>query len=435
MLQRLANFFNHLLSRFLPDPFLFAVIISLFVFLSGILIGNSYLFMTLSFGKGFFSLNAFTMQMILILVSGHILANTEASHRLLHLFLSRIESPKSAIVITTVFSIFVSWLNWGFGLIAGAVFAKEVAKKVKDVDYRLLIASAYSGFVVWHGGLSGSIPLTIATEKHFAVGSIGIVPVGDTLFSPLNLTILALLLLGLPIVNLLMLPKQEERFFYSVKEEKIETEEGRETSFAAGLENSKLISIIVFLLGFSYLFLHFFQKGFNLNLDIVNFLFLFLGILLHKTPIRFLKSAENAVKGTSGIIIQFPFYAGIMGMMVDSGLAKLISQFFVMIADNATFPLFTFWSAGILNLFIPSGGGQWAVQGPVVLNAAKELGISMPKIAMAVSWGDAWTNLIQPFWALPALAVAGLKIRDIMGFCIINLFFSGIVISLAFLIF
>jgi short-chain fatty acids transporter len=163
----------------------------------------------------------------------------------------------------------------------------------------------------------------------------------------------------------------------------------------------------------------------------VNFSLLFLGILLHLTPIRFLESARLAVKGTSSIILQFPFYAGIMGMMVDSGLAKNISNLFVEISNPTTFPLFTFWSAGVLNLFIPSGGGQWAVQGPIVLAASRELGVSYSKIAMAVAWGDAWTNLIQPFWALPALAVAGLGIRDIMGFCLVSLIFSGVVISIA----
>jgi short-chain fatty acids transporter len=141
------------------------------------------------------------------------------------------------------------------------------------------------------------------------------------------------------------------------------------------------------------------------------------------------------VKGTSSIILQFPFYAGIMGMMVDSGLAKNISNLFVEISNPTTFPLFTFWSAGVLNLFIPSGGGQWAVQGPIVLAASRELGVSYSKVSMAVAWGDAWTNLIQPFWALPALAVAGLGIRDIMGFCLVSLIYSGVVISIGFLVF
>ena len=306
---------------------------------------------------------------------------------------------------------------------------------MRDVDYRLLIASAYSGFVVWHGGLSGSIPLTIATDKHFAMQWMGVVPIRETLFSPLNLFILATLILGLPFINLFMHPKLEDRVLFKSEEEELLQEEKKPNTFAEKLEHSKWISISVSLVGFFYITIYFLSSGFKLNLDIVNFSLLFLGILLHLTPIRFLEAAKLAVKGTSGIILQFPFYAGIMGMMVDSGLAKKISNLFVEISNPTTFPLFTFWSAGILNLFIPSGGGQWAVQGPIVLAASRELGVSYSKIAMAVAWGDAWTNLIQPFWALPALAVAGLGIRDIMGFCLVSLIFSGVVISIAFLVF
>jgi len=174
------------------------------------------------------------------------------------------------------------------------------------------------------------------------------------------------------------------------------------------------------------------ENGWNLNLDIVNFIFLFLGILLHGTPRRFLEAVGNAVKGSSGIIIQFPFYAGLMGIMVSSGLATALSEAFVSISTESTFHVLVFWSAGLVNFFVPSGGGQWAVQAPVMLEAAQSMDVSMAKTAMEVAWGDAWTNMIQPFWALPALAIAGLKAKDIMGFCLIILFVSGAVISLGF---
>jgi len=435
MLRKISNLFTRIIGEYLPDPFILAILISFLVLIAGTFNGHSPTEMISFFGKGFFSLNSFTMQMLLVLVTGHILANTKASHTGISYIIQRIETPTAAILVTTLVSIFISWFNWGFGLIAGAVLAKEVAKKVRDVDYRLLIASAYSGFVVWHGGLSGSIPLTIATDKHFAMQSMGVVPIRETLFSPLNLFILATLILGLPLINLLMHPKLEDRVTFKSEEEELLQEEKNPKTFAEKLEHSKWISISVSLVGFFYITIYFLSSGFKLNLDIVNFSLLFLGILLHLTPIRFLDAAKLAVKGTSGIILQFPFYAGIMGMMVDSGLAKNISNLFVEISNPTTFPLFTFWSAGILNLFIPSGGGQWAVQGPIVLAASRELGVSYSKIAMAVAWGDAWTNLIQPFWALPALAVAGLGIRDIMGFCLVSLIFSGVVISIAFLVF
>jgi short-chain fatty acids transporter len=167
----------------------------------------------------------------------------------------------------------------------------------------------------------------------------------------------------------------------------------------------------------------------GLNLNSVIGLFLFLAILLHQTPANLLKSLQEGVSGGSGIIIQFPFYAGIMAVMKDSGMALQISQSFVTISSAETLPFWSFISAGLVNIFVPSGGGQWALQAPIVIPAAIELGAEINRVAMAVAWGDAWTNLIQPFWALPVLAIAGLKAKDIMGFCLIQLLVSGVIIS------
>ena len=175
-----------------------------------------------------------------------------------------------------------------------------------------------------------------------------------------------------------------------------------------------------------------------LNLNIVNFIFLFLGILLHGDLRRYVDAIGEAAAGAAGILLQFPFYAGIMGMMTvrnEAGvcLAGVISDFFVSISNNVTFPMWTFLSAGIVNFFVPSGGGQWAVQGPIVMPAAPQLGVEPGRAAMAIAWGDQWTNMIQPFWALPALGVAKLSARDIMGYLVIVLLFTGLVAILGFL--
>ena len=180
---------------------------------------------------------------------------------------------------------------------------------------------------------------------------------------------------------------------------------------------------------------HFATKGFILDLNIVNTIFVILGIILHGTPQRFLAAVQDAIKTTGGIVFQFPFYAAIMGMMTDSGLASVISGWFVAISNETTFYLFTFYAAGLVNFFVPSGGGQWSVQAPIMLEAATSINADYAKTAMAIAWGDAWTNMIQPFWALPALAIAGLKARDIMGFCVLVLIFTGIIISIGFLFF
>ncbi len=434
------GFFNRLMQRYLPDPFLFVVILSFLVLVLGLIFTDSTVInMVQYWGDGFWSLLAFSMQMVLVLVTGYVLASSPVFKKGLGALASTAKTPGQAIIIVTIISVIASWINWGFGLVIGALFAKELAKKVEGVDYRLLIASAYSGFIVWHGGFSGSIPLTIATEGHFSQNLIGLIPTSETIFATFNVAIVIALFIVLPILNRLMMPNKEE----TVTVDKALLDDGANLQAATvekdaltpadRLENSVIVSIVTGLLGIAFLVYYFTNNGFALNLNIVNFLFLFLGILFHGTPRRFLESVMNAVKGASGIIIQFPFYAGIMGMMTASGLAAVMSEAFVGISNDFSFYFFAFISAGIVNFFVPSGGGQWAVQAPIMLEAAQTMDLSIAKTAMAVAWGDAWTNLIQPFWALPALAIAGLKAKDIMGFCTIVLFISGIVISLGLL--
>lgn len=439
-MKMLVSFFNRIMQRYLPDPFLFVIILTFVVFGLGLIFTDSGPYqMVQHWGGGFWGLLTFSMQMVLVLVTGHVLASSNVFKKGLGALASLAKSPGQAIIIVTVVSMIASLINWGFGLVIGALFAKELAKKVKNVDYRLLIASAYAGFIVWHGGISGSIPLTIATEGHFSQDLIGVISTDQTIFAGFNLLIILILLLVLPVVNRLMMPSKDQTVTVDpvLLENDLQAaaiEQGAMTP-AEKLENSRIVSLLTGIFGLVFLFYYFATNGFKLNLDIVNFLFLFLGILFHGTPKRFLEAVVNAVKGASGIIIQFPFYAGIMGMMTASGLAAVMSEGFVSISNEFTFPFFAFLSAGLVNFFVPSGGGQWAVQAPVMLEAAQTLGVSIPKTAMAVAWGDAWTNLIQSFWALPALAIAGLKAKDIMGYCVLTLIVSGIVISAGMLFF
>jgi short-chain fatty acids transporter len=432
MLGAITNWSTNLVERYLPDPFVLVLLLTLLVYAAGILFeGASPLAMARYWGGGFWQLLEFAMQMVLVLVTGFVLASTPFFRRILSAIARLAKTPGQAIVIVTLVSLAASWINWGFGLVIGALFARQLARAVPSVDYRLLIASAYSGFVIWHGGLSGSVPLTIATPGHFTEKLIGIVPTSQTIFSSYNLIILGALFILIPLTNRLMLG-HGGRPVHVDPDKLIDVEPenaGRVQRPADWLEQSRVISWIVGLLGLLFIGLYVADRGVALNLNIVNFIFLFLGILLHGTPYRFIHSLEEAVKGAAGIVIQFPFYAGIMGMMVESGLAKSLSEWFVSFSTADTLPLFTFWSAGLLNILIPSGGGQWAVQSQVMLPAAMELKADLTRVAMAVAWGDAWTNLIQPFWALPALAIAGLKAKDVMGFCLIVLFVSGAVIS------
>lgn len=438
-MKGLIRFSNNLMERYLPDPFLFVIILTLVVFGLGLgLTGSTPVEMVAYWGEGFWGLLAFSMQMVLVLVTGFVLASSPIFKKGLGKLASFAKSPGSAIIWVTLVSLAASWINWGFGLVIGALFAKELAKRVEHVDYRLLIASAYSGFLIWHAGFSGSIPLSIATPDHPFMAQIGIIPTSETIFASYNLIIIAALVVILPLLNRLMMPKKEETVVVDPKvlvdpEVEKQTAKADQTP-AERLENSWVLSMVIGVLGVSFIVYYFVQNGFALTLDLVNFMFLFLGILFHGTPRKYLIAVQEAVKGAGGIIVQFPFYAGIMGMMTASGLAAVMSEAFVSISTVETFPLFAFLSAGLVNFFVPSGGGQWAVQGPIMLEAAQMLGSDPAKVAMAVAWGDAWTNMIQPFWALPALAIAGLKAKDIMGFCLIVLFVSGVVIGLGLLL-
>ena len=451
LFQSLTHASVVLVQRWLPDAFMFCAFLTFIVFLGAIILTKQgFIDIIRAWYSGFWSLLAFGMQMALVLVTGHTLALTSIFKKTLSNIAGKIHSPKTAIIVVTLVSSMASILNWGFGLVIGAIFAKEIAKKVKGVDYRLLIASAYTGFLLWHGGLSGSIPLQLASPnleviaRQTAGAVTAAVPLSETIFSPLNIFIVLALLITLPLINVSMSPTKEDTVevdpkLLEEKEEYVEKKFSLMTP-AEKIENSRIVPLLLFAMGIVYIVWFFSKNGFNLSLDFVNFIFLFLAILLHGTPKKFLIAFGEATKGAAGVLLQFPFYAGIMGIMTGkdgagSSLAIILSNFFVNISTIKTFPLFSFLSAGVVNFFVPSGGGQWVVQAPIVMPGGVAIGSTLGKSAMAVAWGDAWTNMVQPFWALPALGIAGLGAKDIMGYCVIVTILSGIIISAGFLIF
>ncbi|MCQ2551571.1 MAG: short-chain fatty acid transporter [Clostridia bacterium] len=448
MLKKLSNGCVALVQRYLPDPFIFCIILTIVVFIAAMpLTSQGPMDMVIHWGSGVWNLLAFSMQMALVLVLGTAFASAKPVKKGIRYIASYPKTPAAAIYVVTFVSLVACWLNWGFGLVIGALLAKEVARQLQGVDYRLLIASAYTGFVVWHAGASGSIPLSMgALGEDGFVANTGqalseIVSTSDTIFSGWNLIFCALVLITLPIVNMKMHPDPAHTI---TVDPKLLIEEEEElpapTTPAQKLEQSAILSYVIVACGVVYLVYYFANNGFNLSLDIVNLIFLILGIAFHVKPINYVNAITDAARGSAGIILQFPFYAGIMGMMVGANaitgetLAGVISQGFVSISNQVTFPVFTFLSAGIVNFFVPSGGGQWAVQGPIMMPAGLALGVKPAITGMAIAWGDAWTNMIQPFWALPALGIAGLSARDIMGYCLICLFLVGVIVCGGFIV-
>ncbi|WOK18789.1 MULTISPECIES: TIGR00366 family protein [Rhodopseudomonas] len=411
-----------LVSRYLPDPLIFAILLTIIVFVLGIaLTPTGPIQMVEMWGGGFWNLLGFSMQMALVLVTGHALASSDPIHRAMGWLAAFARTPVQGVMLVAFASAVACTINWGFGLVLGAMFAREVARRIPKADYRLLIASAYIGFMTWHGGLSASVALVAATKGNPMEKTIGLIPITDTLFTNYNYFITGALIVLLPLVCRMMHPADKDVVTIDPKLLQPEVSTRRElkpdASIAERMEESQILSWVVAALGIAYLFLYFSKQGFNITVNTVNLMMLIAGILLHRTPMAYARAITNAARGTAGIMIQFPFYAGIQIMMEHSGLGGLITNLFVEIANKDNFAVLAFFSSGLVNFAVPSGGGHWVIQGPFIMPAAQALGVDLGKSAMAIAYGEEWMNMAQPFWALPALAIAGLGVRDIMGYC------------------
>ena len=438
----MIKFCVRLVQRWLPEPFIFAILLTFVAAVIAMPVCHQTPIEVVEhWGGGVWNLLAFAMQMALVLVCGSALAAAPAVKRGITALARLPKRPAGAIALVTVISALACWLNWGFGLIVGVIFAKEIARQLQGVDYRLLIASAYSGFVVWHAGLSGSIPLTMATPGEALTkatnGALTApVPVSQTILDPHNIVMVLLVIVGITLANTLMHPKQGAVTVDPIllnDEGGMRNEELTKKTPAQRMEHSPVLSWMIGLLLLSYLVLRLGFRGGTLDLGAVIMLFLSLGLLLHGTPLAYVRAFGKAATGAAGIILQFPFYAGIMGIITGIGasgisLGNVLADGCIRISNPTTYPLLTFLCAAVLNLFVPSGGGHWAIQAPIMFTAGADLGVDPGLTGIAIAWGDAWTNLIQPFWALPALAIAKLSAKDIMGYCLIDLIISGVII-------
>ena len=434
-LDYLAKPFLRLVEKFYPDAFIFVIFLSILTFLLAITFTDSSPLQTLNaWGNGLPKLFTFTAQISIIMITAHALAHTEPVEKLLNKIGMLPNSGVQAYSLVTFVSGVASLFAWSFGLIVGGLISKFVAigckkKKIK-VHYPLLVASAYSGYVIWHMGYSSSAALFVASENHTLQDIIGIIPVTETIFSSFNLTTAFLALLLITFINPLMRPQTanstieiEKNLFEKKKEININK---NNRNFAQIIENNKLFSFFIGICLLFFVLYTFYTKGFFLDLNLVSWTFLCFGLILCNSPLHYVKLVNNASPTVGPIILQYPFYAGIMGIMSDTGLIKILADYIVSFSSSELLGFYSFLSAGIVNMFIPSGGGQWAVQGPVMVDAAKTLNVDPYVVVLGVAYGDQWTNMIQPFWTIPLLAIAGLHMRQIMGYTFVIFIFTGL---------
>jgi short-chain fatty acids transporter len=436
MMQRLALALTRWSTRWVPDSWVIAVILTLVAGLTAVLAtGKSPVAVVGYWGDGLWELLAFGMQMAIVIVSGYILAETPVFKNLLERLAGLAKGPRSAVALMALTSLLLAWLNWGLSLIGSGVFAKTLARRVPKADFRLLVASAYLGLgCLWHAGLSASAPLLVATEGHFLVKQIGVIPVTQTIFHPFNLLLSLAVIVVMTTVAVVAHPPEAASVFLDDHSpaEHPQTQAIPRTP-AEAIEQSPLINWLIGGAGLLWLVQYLAQKGAaGINLNVVNLFFLTLGVLLHGTPQRFLKAAEEAGHHVWGIVVQFPLYGGIFGIIKYSGLQDIASTWFAGATSPALYPLFVTWYSGVLNYLIPSGGAKWAVEAPYVLQAAQTMGASVPATVLAYAWGDMLTDIVQPFWAIPLLGLAKLQFRDIMGYALLFFAVYALLVTAAF---
>jgi len=531
MIERLGRLLSEWSERYMPDPFIFAVGLTLVTLVLGVALGQEVADKTTLEATGWLLYHTnpdgsaggwlemfystpwmkFAMQMCIVLITGHALAKSRPVRATIERVADAAHSPGAAVILVALVACSASVLHWGLGAIAGAFMAREVGRAFSDrgvaVHYPLLGAAGYAGFLIWHGGMSGSAPLKVAESGHIGREVLGYeaaavpawvpdaLPISQTLFSPVNLSLVGLSFVLIPALFWLLMPDDASEMEVRGPAED-ETQSDGEDSSASGadtgeqsvlaavtagvgaaagavglcvflgwwvaglftvgalaairistlggsgpeasdesssraaiirvLESTPMLNVLTWLLIGLGLVLLFESQGVAAwGLDSVNLLFLGLGILAHPSPRSYIDAVVEGTKGAAGIILQFPFYFGILGLLKASGLIHQIAEFFVGLSSPTTFPIFAFLSAGIVNFFVPSGGGQWAVQGQVVIEAAHSLGVDLEKAIVAFSWGDAWTNMLQPFWALPLLGIMDLEARDIVGYTALVMFVTG----------
>lgn len=465
MVEALGRTLDGAFRRYMPDPFVLAVLLSALVIAMAVGFGDAFdptlsalgrLHATvLAWGQYLFEPRRadgtvvkgylyFAFQMCVMLVTGHALATSKPVKRIVSTLASVPRTARQAVALVAAVATAAALTHWALGLVVGALVAREVGRQASArgvaVHYPLLGAAGYSGLMVWGGGLSGSIPLKAAEYTGTtASGAPVSIPLEATLFSELNLVVCAVALVGVPLVAAMLHPREgasiqpfrgDEGGGSSAPEEAVgPTGDARQSSFVRWLETSPIPALAVAALGLWGPVSAMASGTFALTFNQLNLLFLFVGLALQGSLVGYTRAIGTGAAGCAGVLLQFPIYFGLLGTLVVSGLASQAAQAMVAWSTETTYPWLVFLSAGLVNFVVPSGGGQWIVQGDIVINGAAALHADLGRSVLALAYGDGWTNMLQPFWALPLLAITGLAAREIVGYTAALMILAGAWIS------
>jgi short-chain fatty acids transporter len=419
-------------EQWFPDPLVFAFLGIVVVFVAGLMLHQSPSKLAIAGGKSFWSLVSFTMQMVMIIIGGYVVASTPAVYRAIQWLAGIPKSPRAAIAMVALFSMLTSLISWGLSLIFSGLYARELSQRVKGMDYRAAGAAAYLGLgAVWAMGLSSSAAMLMATKSSippslFAVS--GLIPLTSTLFLWQSIALTAVLILVSVLIAYLSAPPAEKARTaadYGIEFQPISGAIDYPSKPGEWLEHSPLLNVLVGGLLIWYLVDVFRTSPQSalaaLDLNTYNLIFLTVGLLLHWRPKRFMKAVSECVPATGGVLIQFPFYAVIFGMIVGTGISDWLAHLFASITTHGTFPLLVAIYSAVLGVFVPSGGSKWIIEAPYVLAAANQHQVHLGWVVQIYNAAEALPNLVNPFWMLPLLGILRLKARDLAGYGMLQL--------------
>jgi short-chain fatty acids transporter len=435
-LWRFSKKFQFAADKVIPDSFVFCIILTLVIFVFGIMAGSSPIALINGWYDKIWAMNGFAFQMsLMVIVCGSAAKSPQISAGLGKI--SKMAKTRNmAIVMLLVFGLASSIINWSFSLILTPIFAKQLSKNVKGLHFPLLIAAGYSTMLLGQSWCpSASAYALLAGKDHFLVDKLGVMPQSLTTYNPINTILFFIIALVTIAIVILTKAPADEIVSYEGDDNEVVVEEKLNTADftpADKMNNNKIIMLLLGVAGIIVIATSILSKGFlnSLNFNFVIFMFLVLNIFLYGTPAKFTGAFGDTIKSAAPVMLQFPFYSGIMGLMGVSGLATIMANSMISVATPNTMPLFAYLSASVVNLFVPSQGGQWIIQGPILVEAGKSVGAHMPTIINAFVLGDEATNLIQPLYVIPALSLVGMKLKSVWGFMAFIWFIWTIVTAL-----